>query len=145
MKEPKPEDFGLTEKDVSKYKKHEEKFLIWSVITSMIILGLGSGIYEALTIAETSLQGRLVAGFLVGFLGVGGGFFVGMFIVLTFDFALPFFSKKIKSFRKFQKAKKKFEAWFVRTQTLFWQSLSGRRFEHEFAFLLSKNGYKIKN
>ncbi len=64
--------------------------------------------------------------------------------MLIYYVTLPLFLKELKDVRKFQKAKKEFEAWFVRAQTEFWKSLTGKQFEHEFASVLNRNGYDIE-
>ncbi len=55
------------------------------------------------------------------------------FVMLIYYVTLPLFLKELRDVRKFQKAKKEFEAWFIRTQTEFWKSLTGKQLEHEFA------------
>lgn len=141
MKEPRLHDFSLTQEDVSKLEKYDRKVLLFTLIP-ILILGASGGIYEAIYVEKiTSPIGLAFYGFLTTF-------FAGLPLALVFLYVvfsvLRVFSSKHKRFSEFQKAKKEFEEWFVRTQVQFWQSLSGKQFEYEFAFLLSRNGYKIE-
>ena len=45
---------------------------------------------------------------------------------------------------RFEIARANYKKWYLRTQLSFWDSLSGRQFEHEVARLLSRSGYEAK-
>lgn len=49
-----------------------------------------------------------------------------------------------RSVQAFTDAMVKYEKWWIRTQVSFWQSLTGRQFEHEVANLLSRAGYTAR-
>ena len=46
--------------------------------------------------------------------------------------------------KHYEDAKEKYDKWFLRTQTAFWDALTGRQFEIEVASLLNRSGYSAK-
>jgi HJR/Mrr/RecB family endonuclease len=43
--------------------------------------------------------------------------------------------------QEYERAKKRYDQWFIRTQIAFWDTLTGRQFEFEVANLLNRAGY----
>ncbi|MCQ4574210.1 MAG: restriction endonuclease [Candidatus Brocadiales bacterium] len=154
MKEPTLEDYGLTKEDIRSCKKYEEETVYW-IFKTVIILGAVLGVIQAFTfvvplgtpfhaVEAGHILMALLGGGFMALIGASCGLIVSLFVALIYHHTLPLFNKHIKTFREYKKAKDKFDAWFTRTQTEFWGSLTGKQFEHEFASVLSRNGYNIE-
>ena len=140
MEEPKLEQFGLTEEQYEHLTKNEDK-------RHKVIKGISTvvGIMAWTLILLPSESPELVLKLWLIFL-------FGSISRLFLDPALwhiyvSFRNKVYEDYRNlslYKEAKKKYDFWWIRNQKEFWTSLSGRRFEQEFAFLYSKLGYEIQ-
>jgi len=131
MKKPTLSDFNLTE-DSLRIQKRRRSLWKFIIIPISAAVGLANDYFW--------LQMDSV---------IGDWSILGL--VLTFFGVLPFiYSKRVLEWlvgrcfyprlAGFERAQKRYEEWFVRTQLSFWDSLSGTAFEHEVADLLNRAG-----
>ena len=155
MERPEFEHFGIDKEQFDRSKSRDDK--VRKIFCRVFILGgiiIGILIYIIRVLPfNQSVTVRDILGFIImmglwGLLGGLLGFIFGLPVAhISSEIYLSFFStlsplrRKVKNF---EAARKKYDAWWIRTQKEFWTTLSGKRFEQEFAYLYSKLGYKIQ-
>lgn len=136
MKKPTPEEFGLTDNDVERLRDIEHRLCIsdrvylvtlliglaacwvWFLVRSSIIaLGVAYGIWP-LTLTWLCENAP------------------GVIIKLRYS--------NFDEYRRFSKAREKYDSWFQRTQRAFWQTMGGHTLEFEVGRLLDKRGSKAR-
>jgi HJR/Mrr/RecB family endonuclease len=145
MIEPKFSDYGLTKEEVEKWVKFSPGFttgLIFSVILSLILSA-----YWVFPLYNKGVSLFAVAGltvisaiFVFPFIGLLIGSVVGLLVNYLYKKAYPNYS----IYGRFSSDSKAYTRWEIKSQRSFWESLSGSRFEHEFANLLISHGYKAR-
>jgi hypothetical protein len=147
MEEPRLEQFGLNKEQYDYLKKND--FKAHNII--MII-----GVVIAILIANYILFSnpdnigipivRLIARWFLICIVVGGanGLVLGLIISLIHRGIRNRYPGNYRKLNLYEAAKQKYHSWWVRNQKMFWTSLSGKRFEHELAFLYSKLGYEVE-
>ena len=131
MKKPVHKDYGITEKDLNRIEIIKKWLIIVSIIFMFICLGLF--VYD---------QNNKFFMWVFIIFGVPPYGAIFLYFILKRTFRL--FSHSIQASEKYLSDYKTFKEWWVRTQEVFWKSLSGRRFEHELANLYIKIGYKAE-
>lgn len=135
MKKPHFSDFNLTEESFKEQrrKRSQVRFII-------IVLSLAIGVANfRFWIWSNSVIGRWgILGLILTYYGVVPGILCGV--------ALDAIMGKFlyDESRRYERAKKEYDTWFLRTQVAFWDSLTGREFEREVANLLSRSGYSAR-
>jgi hypothetical protein len=140
MEEPKLEQFELTEEQYEHLTKNEDKGHKFIKVISSVV---GITAWTLILLPSESVD-------LVPMLW--GAFVLGCISRIFLDPALwhiyvSFRKKVYEDYRNlylYKEAKQKYDFWWIRNQKEFWASLSGKRFEQEFAFLYSKLGYEIQ-
>jgi HJR/Mrr/RecB family endonuclease len=69
---------------------------------------------------------------------------VGAISGLVYEQIVKIKDKNYSHYLKYNKQKKEYDAWWIRNQSLYWQRLSGRRFEEEVGYLYSQAGFKVR-
>jgi len=134
MQKPTLAQFGLTKEDVRREENRLRnplpvRALLGACVIGGAVVGLGSN----------GAGGALLG----GILGLPAFALTASIWMIVFSIrrsADPL-SRKVDGFLK---AQVDYEEWHKRTQTMFWQSLSGRQFEHEFAKVLVRLGYEVR-
>ena len=154
MKKPNFEEFLLNEKEVNEFNLKKDKFIslfsTWqSVLISSSIIFYYFEIYNFYL--SIFLEEKISIIIFLLFIGILFGIpiilslgFIPLLVAnILINLSYYIFSSKQKRINKYEEAKSKYDEWFKRTQTIFWQSLSGYQFEEELALLFSKQGYNV--
>lgn len=137
MIKPRLESYGLTQEQAATLEEREKRLsssLSNSVATAFALGGF-------LIVAANSAAD--IGG---AFASLAGAYF-GLLISTPFAHWAKSLTKKFDA--RFQRVSdfkaelKAFEEWDLRTRCDFWQSMSGRRFEHELAALFKRQGYSV--
>lgn len=131
MRAPTVEDFGLRPEDVR--RAESAKKVLIAVALFLGVLGLAS--VSSLRAYDGNYRGLLVL-VLILVMPPYGPFIIYYSLKALLRVFWPPFNQAIR----FAAARKAYENWWVRTQTRFWQSLSGKQFEHELAALFIRTG-----
>ena len=145
LTKPTPEQFGLTPESVAQLSNAGLKS---NGRRTKVSMGLGVGIWLAalLYIAYDPTTGFDLGGFLALL------FLFGMIPVWLIPVGLIYGVSHLvipnpptyKQLAQYETGVARYDAWFVRTQQDFWESLDGRRFEIEVAELFNKAGLKAR-
>lgn len=146
MKEPKPQDYGISEEIIIKVNKSKERISNY-MFSGLIGVGAIGGIYYF--IRQFCENGITVSGVSIGIilgLLMGGtiGFTSVFFIGLPITSILESIIKDSKRVDQFEKACVEYKVWFYRTQENWWKSLNGFSFEKQVGELFRKLGYDVK-
>jgi hypothetical protein len=148
MNKPRPEDFGLNEKQTAYFKtlaaslkkEDDERFrniMLWS------IGGVGGVTFLYLIESGSFLGALFGSAFIGGLLGCILGLIING-VTLCFNSGRRDQLIKYEEAQKnYERAQKEYEAWQIRIQGQFWRSLTGRQFEHEIAQLFSQIGHQV--
>ena len=133
MRQPRPEDFGLTWSQVQTLDRVGPTHL-WRAF--WVGAALGTAIYLRLGLVGDDA-------------GLAFSIWLGTIVVLWWLYAGwdrvgGVFSARIRGYARFRSARRAFDAWQERTRRDFWQGLSGRAFEHELASLFRTHGYEVQ-
>ena len=107
------------------------------------MLGTLSGIVYAGLEAQ-SFADFAVGSVLFGLLGFVYALMVALPLGAFWDKFAGLFSRRVRAFSKYQRAKRDYDSWLVRTTAEFWRSLPGLRFEQELAFLYTRSGCEVE-
>lgn len=130
MRRPTLADYGITEKVEELENIVMTATLVVALVCSIIGAWLGYTISEYLNINDL-LSIALLLGFAnLGFFGIG-------FLLPKLAYELHPPLKRLKAYQSALQLS-------IRTQTAYWNSLSGRSFEHEVANVYSRLGYKVE-
>ena len=154
MKKPNYEEFLLSENEVKEFNLKKDKFLSflssWQlVLISSLIIFFYFEIYNIYIsiFLEDKISTMIALLFVAILFGIpiilSFGFIPIFFIYILHDYIFSIFSSKQRKINKYEYAISKYDEWFKRTKTIFWQSLSGYQFEEELALLFSKQGYNV--
>jgi hypothetical protein len=143
MEEPKLEQFGLTEEKYDYLKKNKDEAFN-KVFFSGIFITIAIASYLYLKNPNNSDKTiiSLIAGWILICVGLGGlgGSLLGGIISAVYSNVRDRFVGDYRNLNLYEETKRKYDSWWIRKQAEFWTSLSGKRFEQEFAFLYSKIG-----
>ena len=131
LKRPELSEFDLTEDSLrgQRLRRGQLHFL-------MVPLALSAGVANwALWLAADQKIGNWS---LLGLFLSGWGLIPAVVVYVLLDslFGRYFY----RGLQRYERAKNRFDRWFAKTQLAFWDSLSGRQFEHEVAALLNRAG-----
>ena len=149
MKKPNYEEFLLSENEVKEFNLKKDKFLnflsSWQlVLISSLIIFFYFEIYNIYIsiFLEDKISTIIALLFVAIIFGIpiilSFGFIPIFFIYILQDYIFSIFSSKQRKINRYEYAISKYDEWFKKTQTVFWQSLSGYEFEEELALLFSK-------
>jgi hypothetical protein len=142
MVEPSLDQFGLSESDFKALQRFDEHS--WAKIGCLFIAlsALAGGIYAA---AQATSVGEFIGG-VVLFAVQGIGISIPPMLVLgaTWDRIAGLFSRRVRAYSGFQRAKREYDAWLLRTKQQFWLGLPGLSFESELAVLYRRLGYQVE-
>lgn len=153
MTKPTPEQFGLTAEtvkslteEVAQRDKWRERLCTVPGIGLFVIGGI------SLYISNLSWKGSQSVFDLFGFLltvawivglGFGAGLIIGFLLLRVLNSLLPD-PLRYKTLTHYREIVAQYEAWFIRTQEVFWERLTGRGFELEVTNLLNRAGYHAR-
>lgn len=135
MKKPHLSEFDLTEES---FKEQRRKRSQLRFIIIMLSLAIGIANFRFWIWSNSVIGGWGILGLILTYYGVVPGVLCG--VVLDAVVGKLFYAES----RRYERAKKEYDAWFLRTQVSFWDSLTGRQFEQEVANLLSRSGYSAQ-
>lgn len=124
MNRPNLSDYGITEAALPWSEKIEREVRNVTASVALLIAPIGLIIRPSIWF--------LVIGWLCAWLILWGGFTLRLWLVNT----------AYRSVKRYKKALAEFDQWWIRTQEVFWLSLSGLQFEHELAALYRRLGIK---
>jgi HJR/Mrr/RecB family endonuclease len=136
MRKPELRDFGISQEDVAWATSIEYH----TIVVALLVSTLGWVLYGLLTAGSFSLASVILA-LIFGFIPV---FITGLVLYIAALVLLHGTSYRYRQAQKYQSSVKNFRAWWVRTQTEFWRSLSGSQFEAELAALFRRAGYNAE-
>jgi len=131
MKKPIPSEFNLDEQSIQKIEE--------IIPTIETILYLVCFAIPFILMTYTLWKKLKWESVIISFLG---SLFGSYAVSKTINYLITqlFFS----NYAKFKNAKQKYDNWYIRTQTEFWNRMNGRTFEREVALLLEKSGHKAR-
>jgi restriction system protein len=132
MNKPTLEEFNITENDIETTKQIK-RYLIG---LSCLLIPIGWSLI-GFEILNNSVLIPFVAFFSSPPLGTMALYYISKGIL---SFCLPSF----RNVHKYNVVKKDYENWQIRTQELFWTSLSGSQFEQELARVYKQMGYDVE-
>lgn len=132
MKKPYLIEFNLTGDSLEEQRR--KRFKLKFIIISLSVLA-AIGNHSLWLWAKNAIGDWSLLGLFLTFWGIIPG-------VLSYVFLDTYLGKHFyDGLRRYENAKEKYDQWFVRTQFAFWDSLTGRQFEHEVTNLLNRAGY----
>lgn len=149
MRKPTPEDFGLTDDQVkflrekkARRDKRREAFCVWPCVGVFAFTGITFYLsnLSRLPNSITEIIGILFTSAWIGGMCFGAGLIIGYLLLRLLNYVIPE-PKRYKTLNRYVQAVAQYEAWFIRTQEVFWNSLDGRAFEMEVTNLLNRTGY----
>lgn len=137
MNEPRLEDFGLTDADYNLYESKKYSYRGGKIGFGFAILSWFALIlFGIIKIKDMSIDAIILIPFSVILVGAISNFVYEQIVKLK--------DKNYRQYLKFEKQKKEYDAWWTKNQALYWQRLSGRKFEQELGYLYSQLGYKVR-
>ena len=135
MTKPHLGDFNLTEESFQEQRRKRSQLRVLIIILS---LAIGIANFRFWIWSNSVIGGWGILGLILTYYGLVPGILCG--VVLDAVVGRMFYDES----RRYEKAKKEYDTWFLRTQAAFWDALTGRQFEHEVANLLTRVGYGAK-
>ena len=149
MRKPTPEDFGLTNDQVksltekrARRDKRREAFCVWPCVGIFIFAGITFYLSKLSHVPNSIVEiiGILFTSAWIVSICFGAGLIIGYPLLRLFNYVIPE-PKRYRTLNRYLQALAQYEAWFIRTQEVFWNSLDGRAFEVEVTNLLNRAGY----
>ena len=153
MQRPAPKDFGVNSLDIERAERIDRRLPRDVFVISAIAWGI-YGLYalihaktfhvEAFHFELGNLFALAVLSVLYLFTGLMVVTLTSIIVVIPCHLLLPLLMRRYRQVQRYQKAIAIFRAWWMRTQTEFWLSLSGKQFEAELAGVFRKAGFRAE-
>jgi hypothetical protein len=142
MRKPALVDYGLSQADAEALQRFDER--VWTNIGCILVALSGAGGVIKAAVESNSWLEFLVGAFFFGLYGVSIAFLVVLVLGVTWERLGGLFSRRVRGYANYQKAKHAYDAWSLRAKRDFWLGLPGLQFERELAKIYDRLGYQVQ-